>query len=57
MTVLKIMLAAAAWLFATCGFASSLEHAYTLHASEAAALKSVAGSQKHVLLFFTDSHR
>ena len=57
MKVLKIMLAAAVWLCATSGFASSLEQAYKLHASEEAALKSVAGTQKHVLLFFTDSYR
>ena len=51
------MLAAAFWLITTCGFASPLEPAYKLHAGEAAALQSVAGTQKHVLIFFTDSHR
>ena len=57
MNLLKIMLVAAGLLIASLGIASPLGNTYTLHTSEEAALTSVAGTQKHVLIFFSDSHR
>ena len=57
MKLLKLLLAITGLLFAPVGFADTLGDAYKLYASEDAALKAIAGTQKHVLLFFSDSHQ
>ena len=57
MKLLKCLLVVVGFLCSSFARADTLGNAYKLHASEESALKSIAGTQKHVLIFFSDSHK